>query len=125
MNYAAEDCPVNRMRDPRRRRLGGADALRALPVPGLRADAGSPADDGRGGRDGGGAPGGLGDTVLGSGRAGMRVSKFDRRICRFLLDGIHDSGGRRPPLSCRTGPRRSDQPAAQGYRRSRVAPVVR
>lgn len=97
MNYAAEDCPVNRMRDPRRRRLGGADALRALPVPGLRADAGSPADDGRGGRDGGGAPGGLGDTVLGSGRAGMRVSKFDRRICRFLLDGIHDSGGRRPP----------------------------
>ena len=125
MNYAAEDCPVNRMRDPRRRRLGGADALRALPVPGLRADAGSPADDGRGGRDGGGAPGGLGDTVLGSGRAGMRVSKFDRRICRFLLAGIHERGGLRPPLSCRTGSLRSDQPAAQGYRRSRVAPVVR
>lgn len=70
MDYAAEDCPVNRMRDPRRRRLGRADALRALPVPGLRADAESPADDGRGGRDGGGAPGGLGDTVLGSERAG-------------------------------------------------------
>ena len=55
---------------PRRRRPGRADALRALPVPGLRAGAGPPADDGRAGRDGGGAPGGLGDTVLGSGRAG-------------------------------------------------------
>lgn len=55
---------------PRRRRLGRADALRALPVPGLRADAGPPADDGRAGRDGGGAPGGLGDTVLGAGPPG-------------------------------------------------------
>ena len=26
----------------------------------------------------------------------MRVSKFDRRICRFLLDGTHASGPSRP-----------------------------
>lgn len=36
---------------PRRRRLGRADALRALPVPGLRADARPPANSERRGME--------------------------------------------------------------------------